>query len=88
MNLPDNHKRVSLAPPVEDASSPTAVSDRRTSQDETRIQAISDKESNFNLDDFNIASVSMPVFNLFYFIAIYFMQKKIIIFHSSFFPCV
>ena len=63
LNLPENHKRVSVTQaPIK------AIDDRRTSQEDTRIQPIDVKESNFNLDDFNIASVSMPDFYLFNFI--------------------
>lgn len=43
-----------------------AIDERRSSQEDARIQPASDKESNFNLDDFNIASVSMPVYFIFY----------------------
>lgn len=67
LNLPDNHKRVSLAPST---AAFNAIAEQRTSQDgndDARINTSNAKDSNFNLvcDDFNIASVSMPVLFIF-----------------------
>jgi hypothetical protein len=56
---------VSLTPP-NTAAIIAAIDERRPSQEDARIQPSAAKESNFNLDDFNIASVSMPVYFLFF----------------------
>lgn len=78
LNLPENHKRVSLT-----HSAYKTVDERRTSQDDARIQQFNINESNFNLDDFNIASVSMPdfyfnyliYFNIIFYIILYRIQN-------------
>jgi hypothetical protein len=70
LNLPDNHKRVSL--PLHSPSFTVDTEQQSTldhgTEENTGTQAITAKESNFNLvcDDFNIASVSMPVFISFF----------------------
>lgn len=43
-----------------------AIDERRSSQEDARTQPTAAIESNFNLDDFNIASVSMPEYFIFY----------------------
>jgi hypothetical protein len=81
LNLPDNHKRVSLTPRASfDLNSmdvTSMITDDNEDGDGSNVvvartpAAISANESDFNLvyDDFNLASVSMPVFSLFnYFI--------------------
>lgn len=74
MNLPDNHKRVSLTPQVSlelaiEASNTEDNEDGNGSSVVARTPAASGaNESNFNLvyDDFNLASVSMPLQFYFY----------------------
>lgn len=73
LNLPDNHKRVSLTPQASiDLNFDAAIIDDNDDANGSSVvarapAAISANESNFNLvyDDFNLASVSMPVFYLF-----------------------
>jgi hypothetical protein len=74
LNLPDNHKRVSLTPRASfDLNSmdvTSMITDDNEDGDGSNVvvartpAAISANESNFNLvyDDFNLASVSMPFF--------------------------
>lgn len=57
---------MSLTTPNPPAAIIAAIDERRSSQEDARIQPTAAKESNFNLDDFNIASVSMPVYFLFF----------------------
>lgn len=74
LNLPDNHKRVSLTPQVSlelaiEASNTEDNEDGNGSSVVARTPAASGaNESNFNLvyDDFNLASVSMPLQFYFY----------------------
>ena len=76
LNLPDNHKRVSFTP----STALNKIVEQRTSQDgndDARNNTNNANDSNFNLvcDDFNIASVSMPVYFFilyFYFLFSYF----------------
>jgi hypothetical protein len=77
LNLPDNHKRVSFAP----LTTPfNAIVEQKTSNDVNEDARIDAKDNNYNLvcDDFNIASVSMPV--LFYFI-LYFYPSHLFFSH-------
>lgn len=79
LNLPDNHKRVSLTPQASFDLNAVDVSSMITDDNDDdgdgssvvarTSAAISANESNFNLvyDDFNLASVSMPVFFFFLF---------------------
>ena len=82
LNLPDNHKRVSLTPQASfdlnavDVSS--MIADDNDDDNGSNVvartpAAISANESNFNLvyDDFNLASVSMPVFTSFFYLLIF-----------------
>lgn len=76
LNLPDNHKRVSLMPQTSfDLSIEAPINDDNDDGNGSNVvartpAAISANESNFNLvyDDFNLASVSMPVLFIYWFL--------------------
>ena len=91
LNLPDNHKRVSLTPrasfDLNAVDVTSMITDDNDDDSGSNVvartpAAISANESNFNLvyDDFNLASVSMPVFTSFFYLLIFTVSFKLFMF--------